>query len=198
MSVNATVQSNSNQRRPQVSTTDHTTFEVENTALVPVDQPRPVSSRRCRKKTSTVPSPKAACADPALAARVIPGLVEKGSMSRRGRGSCASDAAAFAACAGLGRYEGVAASITFAANLGAQAPRGFTSWTLNVRGGDFEGSELRLSRPERRRQDHHVADAEDAAANRRRVVVTGDDDHTGKEETLRGNSEPQPVRPKRS
>jgi hypothetical protein len=57
MSVNATVQSNSNQRRLQVSTTDHTTFEVENTALVLVDQPRPASSRRCRKKTSTVPSP---------------------------------------------------------------------------------------------------------------------------------------------
>jgi len=47
------------------------------------------------------------------------------------------------------------------------------------------GRDLRLSRPERRRQDHHVADAEDAAADRRRAVVTGDGDRTGKEETLR-------------
>jgi NADPH:quinone reductase-like Zn-dependent oxidoreductase len=55
---------------------------------------------------------------------------------------CASDAAGFAACTELVRDGGLASSIAFAANLSAPAPRGIRLVNFNVRGGQFEGTEL--------------------------------------------------------
>jgi hypothetical protein len=81
---------------------------------------------------------------------------------------------------------------------GDRAARACAAWAgRQARPEPATERDLRLSRPERRRQDRHVADAEAAAAGRRRAVVTGDDDHTGERKKRYGNSEPRPVRPKK-